>query len=175
MNPLPQPAEDERKEVWMMYTIMPFNRHYAHPATMFDFADAFMRPFFETDRPAPQTFRADMKETPEAWELSVELPGVKPEDISLQAENNVLTVSADVNSERNEERQHYVYTERRTGHMSRSFSLEGVNQEAISAAYENGVLKVMLPKLAPVAPKEPRKIAITGIEPRAEKDEGSAE
>ncbi len=156
-----------------MYTIVPFNHRFNRPASMFDLADAFMRPFFEMSRPAPETFRADVKEDPEQWELSVELPGVKPEDISLQAENDVLTVAADVNSERNEQHQNYVYTERRTGRMSRSFPLEGVNQEAITAAYENGVLKVTLPKLAPAAPKEARKIAITGVPEKEAAQDGS--
>ncbi len=153
-----------------MYTIVPFNRRACRPDPMFDFAESLMRPFFEMGRPAPQTFRTDVKETPEQWELSVELPGVKPGDISLQTENDRLTVSADVNTERNEQRQNYVYTERRTGRMSRSFPLDGVDQDAITAAYENGVLKVTLPKLAPAAPKEARKIAITGVEPQPAED-----
>ena len=163
-----------------MYTVVPYNRHHNHPATTFDpffapmanFAENFMRPFFDMNHPAPQTFRVDVKDTPEEWELSVELPGVKPEDISLKAENDVLTVSADVNSERSEERHHYVYTERRTGRMSRSFSLEGVDQEKISASYENGVLKVDLPKMAPVAPKGAKTIAIAGVPEKKEAAEG---
>ena len=149
-----------------MYTIVPTNRHHNHPYPSYD-------PFFDMGRPAPQTFRVDVKESPEAWELSVELPGVKPEDINLQAENDVLTVSADVNSERSEERQHYVYTERRTGRMSRSFSLEGVDQDKISAAYENGVLKVNLPKMAPAAPKGAKTIAIAGVPEKKESDENT--
>ena len=154
-----------------MYTMVPFNRHLTHYNPFNDFAENFMRPFFEMSRPAPQTFRVDVKESPEAWELSVELPGVKPEDISLQAENDTLTVSADLNSERSEEREHYVYTERRSGRMSRSFSLEGVDQEKITAAYENGVLKVNLPKQAPAAPKTARPIAITGVTPKTDETE----
>lgn len=157
-----------------MYTVVPFNRHLNRCNPYHDFVDAFMRPFFEMDRPAPQGFRADVKESPEAWELSVEMPGVKPEDISLKAENDVLTVSADLNTERHEEREHYVYTERRTGRMSRSFSLEGVDQEKVAAAYENGLLKVTLPKLAPTAPKTPRTIAIAGVPAREEARADSA-
>ncbi len=164
-----------------MYTIVPTNRHHNHPTTVYDpffspmanFAETFMRPFFEMSRPAPETFRVDVKENPDQWELSVELPGVKPEDINLQSENDVLTVSADVNSERSEERQNYVYTERRTGRMSRSFSLEGVDQEKISASYENGVLKVNLPKMAPAAPKTPKTIAIAGVPEKKEPAEGA--
>ena len=151
-----------------MYTIVPFNRHMTRYNPFNDFAENFMRPFFEMTRPAQETFRTDVKESPEAWELSVELPGVKPEDISLQAENDTLTVSADLNTERHEERQHYVYTERRSGRMSRSFSLEGVDQEKITAAYENGVLKINLPKEAPAAPKTARPIAIAGIPDKTE-------
>jgi len=69
----------------------------------------------------------DVKDTGDAWQLTAELPGVKPEDISLKAENNVLTIEADMNTERKQEEGSCLYTERRSGHMARSFNFEGVD------------------------------------------------
>ena len=146
-----------------MYTIMPYRRNES-AINPFAFADSFLRPFFGDLRPA-NAFRVDVKDTPDAWQLTAELPGVKPEDISLKAENDVLTIEADVNTERKEENSSYLYTERRSGHMARSFSLEGVDQNAITAGYENGVLTVKLPKEAPVEKKTARTIAIEGVKP----------
>ena len=127
----------------------------------FGVMNAMMRPFIGDGRTAPMGIRTDVRETPQAWVLSAELPGVKPEDIHLQVENDTLTVEADVNSERKDEQSKYVYTERRSGHVRRSFNLEGVAQDGITAAYDNGVLQVTLPKEKPAEAKGPRTIAIT--------------
>ena len=129
------------------------------------FDDRFFRAFTE---PASQDIRVDVKESEKDYTLLAELPGVKPEDIRLSAENDVLTVEANVNTERHEERDHYVFTERRSGRVSRSFSLEGVDQKNIRAAYENGILRVTLPKLTPEPKPGARAIAIEGITPTAD-------
>ena len=145
--------------MYTMTTCRPVSHRVYDPM---NFVDAMMRPFFEGSRAMPMTIRTDIRETPEAWLLSAELPGMKPEDIHLQAENDVLTIEADVNTERQEEKDSFVCTERRSGHVSRSFSLEGVAQDGIRAAYEHGILRVTLPKAKPDEPKGPRTIAIEG-------------
>ncbi len=145
-----------------MFTLMPMtNRSHSYVPSLFD--DRVIRSMFDVLDPLPTVdFRVDVKETPEAFQLSAELPGVKPEELSLNVESDVLTIEADLNSERKEEHSRYVYTERRTGHLRRSFSLEGIDQEQITANYVNGVLAVTLPKQRPEATKGPRKIAIGG-------------
>ncbi len=148
-----------------MYTMTPYHANRM-VRSLFSplFSDDFFRPLVDLSKTVSgDSFRVDVKDGPEAYTLTAELPGVKPADISLNTENDVLTIEADLNTERKEENEHYVYTERRTGHMARSFSLEGVRQEDISAAYENGVLRVTLPKAVPEAPKGARKITISGI------------
>ena len=66
-----------------------------------------------------------------------------------------------MNSEQKEERQNYVYSERRTGRFQRSFDLTGVREEGIEARYEDGVLRVTLPKESvQEAEKAPRRIEI---------------
>ncbi|MGN0777893.1 MAG: Hsp20/alpha crystallin family protein [Aristaeellaceae bacterium] len=143
-----------------MYTIVPFRtrREMTNP-----FDDRFFRSFFDmNDMVGSAGFRVDVKEQQDAYTLEAELPGVKQEDIALTVDDDVLTIAADVNTQKKEQRQSYLYSERRTGHMERRFSLEGIRQEAIAAAYQDGVLTITLPKAQPEQPKAARRIAITG-------------
>ena len=78
--------------------------------------------------------------------------------LNLSVENDTLTISADMQSERSDEKAYY--SERRVGHVSRSFNLEGIDQENITADYKNGILYVTLPKQEPVKAPGARRIAI---------------
>ena len=80
----------------------------------------------------------------------------------------MLTIAADVNTAKQEEREGYIRSERRSGHMERRFSLEGVRQEEITARSENGVLTVTLPREVPENGREPRRIAIHAAAPALE-------
>lgn len=150
----------------MMYTVMPYRP--ARPEMMMD---RMLREFCgmpprhgQHAHPRPG-FRVDVKQNEAAYVIEAELPGVKLEEIEITVENDVLTIAADVNRVSREERQGYVHTERRSGHVERSFTLEGIRQEDITAACADGVLTVTLPKEAPEAGKEKRRIAITGAAP----------
>jgi len=83
--------------------------------------------------------------------LTAELPGMREEDISIDLENNVLSISGEKTetiSEGDEERRYHVY-ERHFGSFSRSFTLpRTVDAASIRATFENGVLTVKLPKAA---------------------------
>lgn len=115
------------------------------------FDDSFFAPFFDMgDRMGSSAFRVDVKEKKDHYELQAELPGVPQDKIEIVTENGYLTISADMNSEKKEEKDNYIYSERRSGHFQRSFNLEGIREEGITAKYENGVLKLELPKEAPV-------------------------
>ena len=157
-----------------MYTIVPFASHrpvrHNPMGPLFD--DRFFRSFFDlADAGQGAGFRVDVQENPQDYVLSAELPGVKPEDIHVQVENDTLTVEADMNMSREEERGRCLYSERRSGHMRRSFSLDGIAQEAISAGYDNGLLRVTLPKKQPEPEKAVRQIPIEGIAPTAEESD----
>ncbi len=124
--------------------------------------DRFFNSFFDMgDMFGTSAFRVDVRDSKDAYELSAELPGVKQEDIELTVDDGRLTIAANMNSEQKEERDHYVYSERRTGRFQRSFDLAGIKEDAVTAKYEDGVLKLTLPKEAPeAAPKTPRRIEI---------------
>ena len=159
-----------------MYTMIPFRTHHnmsrAHETMPSLFDDRFFRSFFDMgDMLGTAGFRVDVKENANDYLLEAELPGVKQEDISLTVENDVLTIAADVNTQKKTEKENYLYSERHSGHMERSFNLDGIRQEDISAEYRDGVLTVTLPKAKPEPEKTARRIAIGGADSAAEKTE----
>jgi len=148
-----------------MYTIVPYRRRMNRELSTPFLADRFFRSFFDMgDMVGSAGFRVDVREDDNAYQLEAELPGVPKDKINLSIDEGVLTISADMNDEKKEEGKGYVYSERRSGHVERSFNLEGINADAIAADYKHGVLMVTLPKLQPEPKAEPKKIAIAGEE-----------
>jgi HSP20 family protein len=104
-----------------------------------DFVDMFNRKGMD---PA-----ANILEHPDSFELDLAAPGLKKDDFKIHLENNVLTISSEVKDEVEEESKNYTRKEFHYSSFSRSFTLpRTVDLEKIKADYENGVLKVMLPK-----------------------------
>ena len=92
---------------------------------------------------------ADVIETEKDIQVIAELPGLTAEDVSVDIENNVLTISGEKQVDRKEgdDRGVWHLSERRYGQFSRSFVLpRDVDQENIHASFDNGVLKVSVPK-----------------------------
>ncbi len=146
-----------------MYNMVPFRMHRAlsRPTSMMSslFDDHFLRSFFNmNDMMSSFGFRVDIRENDCSYLLEAELPGVDEKNIELSVENDVLTISADLNEERKDERN--CYSERRYGHMTRAFNLEGIDQEKIVASHKNGILYITLPKMKPEEKKTARKISI---------------
>jgi HSP20 family protein len=94
---------------------------------------------------APHT---DVMETDREIRVTAEMPGLRPEDISIELENNVLTISGEKKEERREgDEGRWHLSERRYGRFSRSFVLpRDVEQDQIQARCDNGVLEVTVPK-----------------------------
>jgi len=102
----------------------------------------------------------NVEETKDELVLSAEFPGMSVENISIELENNVLTLSGEKSEERTEgdEERRYHLWERRFGTFQRSFTLpRTVNADAIRADFDQGVLRIRLPK---VAQAKTRKIEI---------------
>ncbi len=97
----------------------------------------------------------DIFEEPQAIRITAEVPGVKPEDVKISLENNVLTIRGtkeQVAAERTERVHRY---ERTYGAFERSFALPAtVDAGAIKATYEHGILIVTLPKVEKAKPRE---------------------
>ncbi|HEX2927376.1 MAG TPA: Hsp20/alpha crystallin family protein [Ruminiclostridium sp.] len=92
------------------------------------------------------SIKADIKENEKEFIVEAEIPGVSKEDIKLDLRDDTLTIAVEQNEESKEERENYIRKERRYGSFSRSFYVENVKNEAVSAKYENGILTIVLPK-----------------------------
>jgi HSP20 family protein len=97
----------------------------------------------------------DIKENENEIRLELELPGTKPEDVEITAENGMLTIRGEKRSERKEgEDNRYQVIERSYGTFMRTFQLpQGVDEGQIKAEFENGVLTLRIPKAALPQPK----------------------
>ena len=131
-----------------MSTLIPYRyrNQLTRPETT-SFMDDFFRPFFGLDN-FTSTFSVDVKDEGDKYVLEADLPGVKREDVNVDVNDGVLTISAEWNTEEKDERRHgYVINERRSGRASRSFTLENVRENEISAEYKDGVLRLTMPKI----------------------------
>lgn len=128
-------------------------------SSLMDLFDEFERSVFgESGRRLP-AFSTDIRDKGDHYLLEAELPGFRKEDIDLDVKDGFLTISAS-HQESNETKQdNYLCRERRSGSFSRSFNLDGIQEEGITASYHNGVLELTLPKRQEVLPQS-RKIAI---------------
>jgi len=94
------------------------------------------------------SFKVDIGEDEKAIYLSADLPGVRKEDVKVSMEEDVLNISAEREQQEEEKKKNFHRLERSWGCMSRSFTIGNhVDAEHISASYDNGVLKVVIPKL----------------------------
>ncbi len=118
----------------------------------------------------------DLVETGEHFVLKADLPGMTEADVKIEIEKNVLTVSGERRTELEDKHEGYYRLERSTGAFARSLTLpEGVDADAVSAAFEDGVLEVRIPKPAQAQPRRVQ-IAVGGGEPRTiEADASSAQ
>ncbi len=126
-----------------MFELIPFTRH-VNVYDPFRAFDELERSFFN-ERPS-LGFRTDVIDTGDAYKLDAELPGFKKEDISIDVENDCLTISVERKVEEADKRPNYVKRERVYGSFSRSFDVSGINVEGIQAAYQDGILTLTMPK-----------------------------
>ena len=103
-------------------------------------------------------FKTDIKDNGDSYELMADLPGFKKEDINVSIDGGYMTISAERHNETEEKdkRNNYVRIERSYGNFSRSFDISGIKADAISASYEDGVLKLTMPKLEKEVPSTRR-------------------
>ena len=134
-----------------MFDLIPF------AAKSRDLFDSFDRRFWNDSAAALGDFRTDITEEGDKYVLEAELPGFKREDISIDVEDDRLTITAKATAEENGK--NYVHRERRSAVYQRSFSISNIETGAITAAYTDGILTLNLPKMQPKT-AESRKIQI---------------
>lgn len=132
-----------------MFGMVPFrNNKMQQRENLFDiesmFSDFFNDSFMGLS--GMNSMKADIKETEKEFIVEAEIPGVSKEDIKLELKDDRLTIAVEKNEESKEERDNYIRKERRYGSFSRSFYVENVKNEEVTAKYENGILSIVLPK-----------------------------
>lgn len=134
-----------------MFMLTPFERK----TNLFfdDFFDDFDRSFFATSPhhmapPKEMPIKTDIKDIGTGYLLEAELPGFAKEDISVDIDENRLVISAQKTKENDETDKDgkYIRKERYFGSYKRSFNLDGIDAENVSAKFENGILALNLPK-----------------------------
>ena len=114
---------------------------------------------------AGNVMKTDVKETEAGYEVDIDLPGFKKDEINAKLENGYLTISAakGLDKDEKDKKGKYIRRERYAGSMSRSFYVgEGVTEEDIKAKYEDGILRLVVPKKDAKAVENKKYIAIEG-------------
>lgn len=135
-----------------MFTMVPYRRYLTtRPTEALDsvFQDPMFRSLFNNSEGMSNSFRVDIREMDNAFQIEAELPGLTEDQINLMVDDGMLTISADIQSENKQEEGGRFYCERRTGHLERSFNLDNIDTANIEASYKNGILSVTLPKEKP--------------------------
>ena len=132
-----------------------------------EFFDDFARPAKRVVKyNAPAVMRTDVKENATGYELHIDLPGYKKEDVRAELKDGNLTISATSRAEtdKKDENGKYIRRERFYGNCSRSFYVgEHVEQTDIKAKFEDGILKIFVPKKeAKTVVEEKKYITIEG-------------
>ncbi len=106
------------------------------------FNGSFLPGFYSVGNP----IKADIRETEKEYIIDAEMPGIKKEDIKLELRDDTLTIAVEQNEEVREDTENYIRRERRYGSFSRSFYVENIKQDEVTAKYDNGILTIKIPK-----------------------------
>ena len=134
------------------------------------FDDPFERDVFGARNPlygkhAKNLMKTDVKEKKDGYEIAIDLPGFKKDEIHLELNDGYLTISAEKSMEKDDENKKgkILRQERYAGVMQRSFYVGGnITEEDIKASYESGVLHVIIPKKDALKAPEKKTILIEG-------------
>ena len=114
---------------------------------------------------ASHEMKTDVKETDSGYEVDIDLPGFKKDEINVQLDNGYLSISAAKGLDKEEKNKEgkYIRKERYAGAMSRSFYVgDALTQEDIKAKYESGILRLSIPKKEAKQVETTKRIAIEG-------------
>ena len=135
----------------------PFGNLFAR--SLFD--DWFERVFAEEDGQLSSMMKVsvDVAETDQAFEVTLDLPGVDPDDVDIQLDNNTLTIRGQRHEEKKEkdESKQYHRIERFSGSFSRSLVLpNAINESETAAEFKDGILRIVIPKAEDAKPRRIR-------------------
>lgn len=141
-----------------MTSLVPFStrrndivtRRYDPFANLIDdfFNDSF------SSRLVNSNFKLDIKDQAEQYVIEAEVPGYSRDEISLDVEKGLLTISVKKEQENQEENNNYVHRERTISSMTRRIALGDVDEEQLTAKLENGILEIIVPKKPKIETKK---------------------
>ena len=114
---------------------------------------------------ASHEMKTDVRETDSGYEVDIDLPGFKKDEINIQLDNGYLSISAAKGLDQDEQDKEgkYIRKDRYAGSMSRSFYVgNAITQDDIKAKYESGILRLSVPKKAAEEIESAKRIAIEG-------------
>ena len=135
-----------------------------------DFMDFPFDSFWNRKNPlygkhAKNMMKTDVRETDDSYELDIDLPGFKKDEITAKLEDGYLTVSASkgLDKDKQYKKGNYIRRERYAGAMSRSFYIgDSITQDEIKAKFENGILQLSIPKKDAKTVEQQKHISIEG-------------
>lgn len=135
-----------------MFELTPFGYRRVASYNPFRELEEMSRSFW--DDASVSGFRTDIKKVDGNYVLEAELPGFKKEDISIDIDKDCLTIAAERKSDESEEKSDngFICRERFYGSYSRSFNVKGIDTDAITASYTDGVLTLTMPEKTPEVP-----------------------
>ena len=118
------------------------------------FEDSFVRPGAITGD-GDHALAVDVRTTQDALLIEAALPGVKPEDVDISLLGDTLTISARTNDEQSADENGYSHREIRRGSFSRTLTLpRGLKSDGVTASFENGLLRLSIPKAEEAKPRQ---------------------
>ena len=136
-----------------MFDLVPFRRRNREMQGQ-DPMESLINSFFDDSfTNIAANFKSDIIEKEDKYVIEAELPGMHKDDIELEIDNDRLTIFANKSQEVKDEEENYIRRERRSGSYQRSFYIDNVQEDEIKASYDNGILKIELPKEEPTKPK----------------------
>ena len=133
-----------------------------------DFMDGFAFPDVSKElygKHAKNVMKTDVRELDNGYEIIVDLPGFKKDEIEVQLEDGYLTISAakGLDKDETDKKGNYIRKERYSGSMSRSFYVgDGISEDDIHGKFENGILQLDVPKKEVKAVETKKLISIEG-------------
>ena len=107
----------------------------------------FLDDVFEDFNSNNNSMKCDVYEKDGAYNIEVDVPGFQKEDINIDVDNGYLTVKASKHFDETEKTKNYICRERRYGKFERSFYLGDLKTDDVEASFENGTLKIRVPKI----------------------------
>lgn len=130
-----------------MFNLLPFNKNEKN--NILNLERSLFGNFFDEifdSRDLLKGFKTDVKENDKEYVLESELPGFLKENIQIEIKDDILSIKAQHKEDKKEDTNDFIKRERYYGTFQRSFCLSNVDEDRISAEYNNGILKLILPK-----------------------------